>query len=128
MPGERDVIERYFAAMRRGAAAEGDMMALFADDAVYVEPFTGETEPWVGKEAVRTALRRGWAQPLPDLELEVRRIDISGSEATAEWVCTSPALPGPVTGKDEYTIADGKITRLVVQIVGSPPDGDESHT
>ena len=116
---ERELVERYFAAMRRGAPAEDEMMALFADDAVYVEPFTGETEPWVGKDAVRTALRRGWAEPLPDLELDVKRIDISGSGATAEWVCTSPALPGPVTGQDEYTIADGRITRLVVRIVDS---------
>lgn len=121
----RDLIERYFAAMRRGAAAEGEMMDLFADDSVYVEPFTGETEPWIGKDAVRNALRRGWEQPLPELVLEVRRIDISGSEATAEWVCTSPALPGPVAGRDEYTIADGKITRLVVRIVALPDGGQE---
>ena len=117
MSDERDLIERYFAAMRRGAEAEDQMMELFAEDAVYLEPFTGQTDPWVGKEAVRTALRRGWEEPLPDLELRVRRVDIRGSEATAEWVCTSSALPGPVVGKDEYTIADGKIVRLVVRIV-----------
>lgn len=117
MSSDRDLIERYFVAMRRGAAAEDEMMALFSDDAVYVEPFTGESEPWVGKESVRTALRRGWEQPLPDLELVVKRIDIGAGEATAEWVCTSPALPGPVTGHDTYTITDGKITRLEVRIV-----------
>ncbi|MDJ0925657.1 MAG: nuclear transport factor 2 family protein [Acidimicrobiia bacterium] len=117
MSNDRDLIERYFAAMRRGAAAEDEMMALFSEDAVYVEPFTGETDPWVGKEAVRTALRRGWEQPLPDLELNVRRIDITGGRATSEWICTSSALPGPVHGRDEYTIVDGKITRLAVKIV-----------
>lgn len=116
MANDRDVIERYFAAMRRGAAAEDEMMALFSDDAVYIEPFTGETEPWVGKESVRTALRRGWEQPLPDLELVVRRIDIRDGGATTEWVCTSPGLPGPVVGRDEYTIVDGKIARLEVRI------------
>ncbi len=120
MSSERDLIERYFAAMRRGAAAEEEMMELFSEDVVYIEPFTGEAEPWVGKDAVRTALRQGWEQPLPDLELEVRRIDISGSQATADWVCTSPALPGPVAGKDEYTIVAGKITRLVVRLVAAP--------
>jgi uncharacterized protein (TIGR02246 family) len=117
MSSDRDLVERYFAAMRRGAAAEEEMMALFSDDAVYVEPFTGEGEPWVGKESVRTALRRGWEQPLPDLELVVKRIEIRDGAATAEWVCTSPVLPGPVTGRDEYIIADGKITRLEVRIV-----------
>lgn len=127
MSKERDLIERYFAAMRRGAEAEEEMMELFSEDAIYLEPFTGETEPWVGRDEVRTALRRGWEQPLPDLELEVQRIDISGSGATAQWVCTSPALPGPVAGKDEYTITDGKITRLVVRIIDAP-GSDQSQT
>jgi hypothetical protein len=117
MASDRDLVERYFAAMRRGAPAEADMMELFADDAEYVEPFTGEGEAWIGKDAVRTALRRGWEQPLPDLELVVRRIDIRDGGATSQWVCTSPALPGPVAGQDEYTIVDGKITRLEVRLV-----------
>ena len=127
MSNQRELIQRYFAAMRRGAPAEEEMMALFAEDAVYVEPFTGESEPWVGKDAVRIALRRGWEQPLPDLELDVKRIDISGTRATAEWVCSSSALPDPIAGRDEYTIADGKITRLVVRIV-DPPSEDQPHT
>ena len=117
MAGERQVIEQYFAAMRRGAAAEAEMMELFAADAVYVEPFTGEKDPWVGREAVRTALRRGWEQPLPDLKLDVKRIDIRQDGATAEWTCTSPALPGPISGRDEYTISGGQITHLVIEIV-----------
>ena len=116
MSNSRDLIEQYFAAMRRGAAAEEEMMALFSEDAVYIEPFTGEDDPWVGKESVRTALRRGWQQPLPDLELVVRRIEIREGGASAEWVCTSPGLPGPVAGRDEYTISDGKIVRLEVRI------------
>lgn len=35
------VINRFFAAMQSGATSEAEMMALFADDAVYVEPFSG---------------------------------------------------------------------------------------
>ena len=113
------VVDRYFAAMRRGAEAEEEMMELFADDAVYVEPFTGSSKPWVGREAVREALRAGWEQPLPDLELDVLRVDIRSDGASADWVCRSPALAGPVTGHDEYTIEAGKITRLEVRIVES---------
>lgn len=121
MSSDRRIVERYFAAMRRGAAAEEDMMALFSDDAVYVEPFTGESRPWVGKDLVREALRRGWEQPLPDLELTVQRIEIREGGATSAWVCRSPALPAPVAGEDEYTISNGKITRLEVRIID---DGD----
>ncbi len=65
------------------------------------------------------ALQRGWEEPLPDLELDVRRIEIHDGGATFEWVCTSPALPAPVYGCDRYTIADGKIVRLEVEILAT---------
>jgi ketosteroid isomerase-like protein len=115
----RDLIDRYFAAMRRGAAAEDEMMALFADDAVYIEPFTDVADPAVGKEAVRARLRRGWEHPLPDLELDVLEIEVDGQLARSRWECRSPALPGPVHGEDHYEIRDGKITRLEVRLLDS---------
>ena len=113
---DRELIDRYFSAMRRGSAAEEELVGLFADDAVYVEPFIGGA-PAVGVEQIRSRLRRGWEQPLPDLELEVLSIDISGPEATATWVCRSPALPGPVEGVDRYRIEGGKITYLEVRVI-----------
>ena len=113
----RDVIDRYFVAMRRGSEAEEDMMELFADDAVYVEPFTGSEGPAVGKTAVRDRLRKGWEFPLPDIELDVLEIDINGSRARTRWECRSPALPGPIQGEDHYEIEGGKITRLEVRIL-----------
>jgi hypothetical protein len=113
---DRQLIDRYFSAMRRGSAAEEELIGLFSDDAVYIEPFT-EATPAVGVEQIRERLRRGWEQPLPDLELEVLSIDISGREATARWVCRSPSLPGPVNGVDRYRIEGGKITHLEVRLV-----------
>ncbi len=112
----RTLIEGYYAAMRRGPGGEADLMALFADDIIYVEPFTSPDEPAVGIEAVRARLRTGWETPLPDLELEVLAIEIRGDIATTRWECRSPALPGPARGTDTYTFADGKITRLVVEL------------
>ncbi len=113
-------IDRYFAAMRQGSAAEADMMALFADDAVYIEPFSGSDDPAVGKDAVLARLRQGWEAPLPDLELDVHTIEITGTAATATWECRSPALPGPVPGVDRYEFdSSGLIARLEVTI--TPP-------
>ncbi len=109
------LIDGYYAAMRRGPEAEPDIMAVFADDIVYVEPFTSPDEPAVGVDAVLARLRTGWERPLPDLELEVHAIEIRGDTATTRWECRSPALPGPARGTDTYTFADGKITRLVVE-------------
>lgn len=110
-------VTRYFAAMRRGAVAEDQMMSLFADDAEYIDPFTGSPRTSRGKEAIRSTLREGWDEPLPEMELQVQRIDIDGSHVTSEWTCTSPALLNPVRGRDRYEIEDGKVRRLVVELL-----------
>lgn len=115
----RETVDRYFAAMRRGAVAEDDMLALFAVDAIYAEPFSGEA-PAAGIEAIGRRLRRGWEHPLPDLELDVLELEVSGGSARSRWECRSSGLPGPVQGEDRYQISDGRITRLEVRFL---PDG-----
>jgi ketosteroid isomerase-like protein len=112
----QELIDGYYAAMRRGPEAEADMLALFADDIVYVEPFTSPDEPAVGIEAVRARLRSGWETPLPEMELDVLAIEIQGGTATTRWECRSPALPTAARGTDTYTFEGGKITRLVVEL------------
>ena len=114
---ERELVDAYFSAMRRGAAAEDEMMALFADDAIYVEPFSGTTRESVGREAIRATLRAGWAEPLPDMVLDVHEVEVTAHGARSRWTCTSPALPAPADGEDLYTIEDGKITRLEVRFL-----------
>ncbi|MGD2101471.1 MAG: nuclear transport factor 2 family protein [Acidimicrobiia bacterium] len=109
------VIENYFAAMRRGSQAEDDLVGLFAENAVYDEPFTSEP-PAVGIDQIRKRFRLGWETPLPDLELDVLEVEIEGPSCRSRWECRSPALPGPIQGEDHYEIVDGKIARLVVTI------------
>lgn len=110
------IVERYFTAMRTGAAAEDDLLALFSDDAVYVEPFSGEEQAAVGRDGIRARLRSGWESPPPEMELDVLSVAVEGERATSTWECRSPAFPAPVRGIDEYEFADGRITRLVVRI------------
>lgn len=119
MTAQQELISTYFAAMRRGASAEEEMMALFAEDAVYIEPFTGSSEPAVGKLAVRARLRAGWEAPLEDLELDVLEVEVDGPSARTRWECRSSSLPGPIQGEDRYEIRDGKITRLEVRLLGN---------
>lgn len=111
-----EVVERYFAAMRTGAAAEDDLLALFSDDAVYVEPFSGEPDPAEGRDGIRDRLRSGWESPPPEMELDVLSVVVEGDRATSTWECRSPAFPAPVRGVDEYEFADGRIARLVVRL------------
>lgn len=112
-----DVVNGYFAAMRKGSSAEEEMMALFTEDVIFIEPFTDNDEPAIGKEAVRARLRRGWEFPLPEVELDVLAIEVDGPGARTRWECRSPALPRPIQGEDQYTIRDGKIARLEVRLL-----------
>lgn len=117
-----DVVERYFAAMRRGPDGGEDLFALFTEDAVYDEPFTDVDEPAVGKAAVVQRFRLGWETPLPDLELDVLGIEVVGDRAVSRWECRSSAFPAPVRGEDRYLLRDGRIARLEVTIT-DPGDG-----
>lgn len=109
---EHPIVESWFAAMRKGAAGEGELLALFHDDAEYVEPFSGEPRRHVGKAAIRACLSESLKTPLPDLELSVQRVDVDGERVRASWVCSSSVFEAPVQGLDVYTLREGLIARL----------------
>lgn len=121
MTETREALDRYYGAMRRGADAENEMMALFAHDAIYSEPFSGSPEPAIGRGQIRDRMRAGWATPLPDLELDVLSVELTGSTAVCTWECRSTAFPAPVQGCDEYHFAGGLIQRLIVTITTHGP-------
>lgn len=120
---DRSVVEAMFKAMQAGASGERDMMALFSDDAVLIEPFTGTPITHTGKSAIRESFLGMWKEPAPDLKLMVDRIDLDGDHIRADWTCTSPVFPSPMRGHDLFTIADGKITRLEIIVTDMPPMG-----
>ncbi len=109
-----EVVHAYFRAMQTGRAAADALFALFADDAVYVEPFTGVSRTHEGRAAIEACLRDGWDREPPDLTLEVNRIDVDGDVVRSEWTCTSPVFPAPVRGVDVCTVKGGRIARLEV--------------
>src|SRR5690349_14042538 len=97
----RSPIERYFAAMQRGPGGEEELLALFAEDAVYTEPF-GRTVHR-GRAAIRASRR----DAPPELRLSVDRIDVAGDEVEADWTGESPIFARPARGRDRFTIRDG---------------------
>ena len=109
-----DVVQRYFEAMQAGPGQAEALFALFAADAVYVEPFTGTERTHEGKEAIERCLRTSWQDTPPDLELELNRVDVDGEVVRSEWTCTSPVFEGPIKGVDRCTVRDGLIHRLEV--------------
>ena len=99
-------------------------MALFADGAVLVEPFSGQEQTHSGLAAIRQSFRDQWNNPVPDLRLTLERVDLDGNVVRAEWTCTSPVFPSPMRGYDLFTLdAGGKIARLEIVVTDAPPMG-----
>lgn len=119
----RRVVERMFQAMQAGPAGETEMMSLFAEEAVFIEPFSGVPQTHTGKSAIRESFQSMWANPAPDMSLAMDRVDIDGDQVRAEWTCTSPIFPTPMKGHDLFTISGGKIKRLEVIVTDMPAMG-----
>ena len=110
-------IPQFFLAMQAGATSEAEMMELFADQAQYSEPFSGQPVNHVGREAIRRAFVQGWSHPLPDMRLEVERFDVSPAGVRVDWAWHSPALPGGMgRGTNVFTLDGGLIVRLVTTL------------
>jgi ketosteroid isomerase-like protein len=120
---DRKVVEDLYKAMQAGPAGESAIMDLFADDAVLVEPFTGQPRTHSGKPAIRAALTTMWQGRAPDLVLTLDRIDMEGDSVRAEWTCTSAVLPGPLRGRDCLTVRSGKVVFLEIAITEMPQSG-----
>jgi hypothetical protein len=119
---QRKAVDELFRAMQAGPAGEEAMMRLFAEDAVFVEPFSGAPQTHVGLSAIRQSFRDQWKNPAPDLTLVLDRVDLDGPRVRAEWTCTSPAFSSPMRGYDLFTLGrEGKIARLEIIVTEAPP-------
>jgi len=110
-----EVVDAYFDAMKAGASRVDDLLGLFADDAVYIEPFSGESRTHEGLSAISDTIRTSMKNPPPDMTLEVNRVDVDGDVVRSEWTCNSPIFPGPMHGVDRCTVKAGRIHRLEVR-------------
>src|SRR5579872_71428 len=108
------VVQQYFSAMRRKREGTEELVALFSDDAEYIEPFSKMGQPTSrrGKVDIGEFLRATPDNAPPDMEVRVDRVDRQGTSARAEWTCTSSAFSQPMKGYDVFDIRDGKIARL----------------
>src|SRR6266545_91573 len=106
---ERAVIEDYLAAMQSGAAGLEHLLELFADDATYVEAFSGQPQVHMGKQEIRAFFAAALSQHL------------NGERLRSEWRCTLPMLSGPMRGFDLVTLQDGLIARLETTVTEFPP-------
>jgi hypothetical protein len=117
---DRQVIENVFRAMQTGPTAEKELLSLFAEDGVLVEPFTGQVQTHAGKPAIKASLVPMWANQAPDMKILLDRVDLQGETIRAEWTCTSSVMPGPMRGYDLFQINNGIIKRMEIFVTEMP--------
>ena len=125
---DQQVIEATARAMQAGPAGEETILAHFAEDAVWVEPYTGQRRTHTGKEGIRAALREMWQQPSPPgFTITTNRLDAAGPSVRVDWTCHADGFPEMMRGYSLYTINPNElIARLELFITeavgGSSPN------
>jgi ketosteroid isomerase-like protein len=112
-----ETIDGFYRAMQRGPEGLDELVDLFAEDAVYVEPFSGGTHN--GRAEIRAFLEQSQGR-LPDLRITVDKVDVEGDTVATEWTCESSAFTKPSRGRDRFTIRGDEIVRLETTITEPP--------
>lgn len=118
---DRATVERYLVAMQAGPNGLEDLVGLFEDDAVYVEPFSGQPQVHSGRAEIRAFFEAALEQHLKDVRLTLDRLDMDGPRLRSEWTCDLPALNTPMRGFDLVTLREGRIARLETTVTEFPP-------
>jgi ketosteroid isomerase-like protein len=118
---DRSVVERYMAGMQAGPGGLEDLVGLFDEEAVYVEPFGGQPQVHSGKAAIRDFFQNALEQHLRGARLTLDRLDMDGERLRSEWTCEVPMLNAPMRGFDLLTLRDGRIVRLETTVTEFPP-------
>ena len=118
---DRSTVERYLAAMQAGPGGLEELVGLFEDDAVYVEPFTGQPLVHSGKAEIRAFFENALQQHLRDVQLTLDRLDMDSGRLRSEWTCELGVTRAQMRGFDLLTLRDGRIARLETTVTEFPP-------
>ena len=116
-------ITNFFLAMQAGPHGIDRLAAMFAPDATYSEPFSGQTEPHKGREAIVAAFTASRSDAFDDAVIQIRDVEVVGEVITLKWTCISQAIPGGSgSGTNVFTLRDKLIHALVTTLdMGEQP-------
>jgi ketosteroid isomerase-like protein len=120
---DRATVERYLASMQAGPGGVDDLVSLFDDEAVYVEPFTGRPQVHTGKAEIRAFYQRALENEMREARLTLERLDIDGERLRSEWTCHLPLMGAELRGFDLLSLRDGRIVRLETTLTQGPHAG-----
>ena len=103
--------------MQHGPDGVDALLELLAEDAVWVEPFTGAMHE--GRETIRAFLKSPDG-PQPNMRITIERIDVEVDAVTTAWAVESSRFARPLRGQDRFTIRKGKIARLETTLLEPP--------
>ena len=110
-------LSNFFLAMQAGRPGAAALEAAFAEDAVYEEPFTGETRRHEGRAAIMAAMAMGWEMPMVDTRIELTGAQVEGETVVVDWICHSTSLPGGQgAGRNRFTFSGGRIIELITTL------------
>ena len=118
---DRAIVEQYLALMQAGSNGIDELVALFDEGAVYIEPFAGQPQTHEGKAAIRAFFEVALTQHMNGVRLTLDRLDIDAGKLRSEWTCHLPGMPGPMRGFDLLDLRDGRIVRLQTTVTEFPP-------
>ncbi|WP_170416116.1 nuclear transport factor 2 family protein [Ruegeria atlantica] len=110
-------ISNFFLAMQAGPHGLDMLATMFAEDATYSEPFSGQTEPHKGRKAIISAFDASRSDAFDDAVINLSAVDVQGETVTVQWTCISQAIPGGRgSGTNVFQLKDGLITSLVTTL------------
>lgn len=110
-------ISNFFLSMQAGEVGAEALMACFAENAVYEEPFTGTVRVHKGRAEIIKAMALGWEMPMVDTRISIDKVATVDNEILVEWTCRSPSIPGGQgSGMNRFVLHEGHITSLITTL------------
>ena len=107
-------ITNFFLAMQAGPHGLERLGAMFAEDAEYTEPFSGQQGPHRGRKAIMAAFDASRTEDFDDAIIQLGAVEVVGDKIMVNWTCISKAIPGGQgSGTNEFHIVDGVIAKLI---------------
>lgn len=110
-------ITNFFLAMQAGPHGLDILRDVFAEDAEYLEPFSGMTGPHKGRDAIVAAFDASRSDAFDDAVIQLGTVAVDGEVITVTWTCISQAIPGGQgSGTNVFVMRDGKVASLTTTL------------
>jgi hypothetical protein len=110
-------ITNFFLAMQAGPPGLDLLKTMFAQDAEYTEPFSGQAAPHKGRDAIIAAFANSRSSNFDDAVINLGAVEVAGETITVRWTCISQAIPGGQgSGTNVFRLNAGEITSLVTTV------------